>query len=88
MRDASCRTEDIIAAFEDLCRRLEDRRTGLWSAYSEATRSMSANEYENYEHECWHVLEASLAGIDAEHRMLNRDYERRMALLDEEGAVA
>ena len=88
MRDASCRTEDIIAAFEDLCRRLEDRRSGLWGAYSEATREMSPSEYENYEHECWHVLEAGLAGIDAEHRMLNRDYERRMALLDEEGAVA
>ncbi|MCW2955468.1 MAG: hypothetical protein JWO69_337 [Thermoleophilia bacterium] len=88
MRDASCRSEDIIAAFEDLCRRLEDRRNGLWSAYGEATGSMSPGEYASYEQECWNVLEAGLAGIDAERRMLERDYERRMALLEEEGAVA
>lgn len=88
MRDASCRTEDIIAAFEDLCRRLEDRRSSLWTAYGEATRNLSAREYADVERECWHVLEAGLAGVEAERRMLERDYEQRMAMLGEEGAVA
>jgi hypothetical protein len=40
------------------------------------------------ERECWHVLEAGLAGVDAERRMLQRDFEQRMAMLDEAGAVA
>ena len=88
MRDASCRREDIIAAFEDLCRRLEDRRSQLWSAYGEATRELPASMYADVENECWHVLEAGLAGVDAERRMLQRDYEQRMSMLDEEGAVA
>ena len=30
----------------------------------------------------------NLAGVDAERRMLQRDYEQRMSMLDEEGAVA
>lgn len=88
MRDASCRTEDIIAAFEDLCRRLEDRRSSLWTAYGDATRDLPAREYADVERECWHVLEAGLAGVEAERRMLERDYEQRMAMLGEEGAVA
>jgi hypothetical protein len=88
MRDASCRREDIIAAFEDLCRRLEDRRSSLWSSYGDATRDVPVREYADLEHECWHVLEAGLAGVEAERRMLQRDFEQRLAMLDEEGAVA
>jgi hypothetical protein len=88
MRDASCRKEDIIAAFEDLCRRLEDRRSSLWTAYNDATRDAVRRDYEQLETECWHVLEAGLAGIEAERRMLERDVERRVAMLDNEGAVA
>lgn len=88
MRDASCRREDIIAAFEDLCRRLDDRRSSLWTAYGDATRELTAREYAHVEHECWHVLEAGLAGIEAERRMLQRDFERRIAMLDETEAVA
>ena len=88
MRDASCRREDIISAFEDLCRRLEDRRSTLWTNYGSATSDLGRGEYEDVEHECWHVLEAGLAGVEAERRMLQRDYEQRMAMLDEEGAVA
>jgi hypothetical protein len=88
MRDASCRREDIIAAFEDLCRRLEDRRSTLWSCYGEATKELPVSVYADVEGECWHVLEAGLAGVDAERRMLQRDYEQRMAMLDEAGAVA
>lgn len=88
MRDASCRREDIIAAFEDLCRRLEDRRSSLWSYYGDATRDLPASVYADVEGECWHVLEAGLAGVEAERRMLQRDFEQRIAMLDEEGAVA
>ena len=88
MRDASCRTEDIIAAFEDLCRRLEDRRSSLWTNYGHATRDLSPREYGEIERECWHVLEAGLAGVEAERRMLQRDDGQRMAMLDEAGAVA
>lgn len=88
MRDTSCRREDIIAAFEDLCRRLEDRRSSLWSAYGDATRDLSPREYADVERECWHVLEAGLAGVEAERRMLQRDFEQRIAMIDEQGAVA
>jgi hypothetical protein len=88
MRDASCRREDIIAAFEDLCRRLEDRRSSLWSSYGDATRELSTRDYHDVERECWHVLEAGLAGVEAERRMLQRDFEQRIAMLDETGAVA
>lgn len=88
MRDASCRREDIIAAFEDLCRRLEDRRSNLWSSYGEATRELPNRDYADVESECWHVLEAGLAGVEAERRMLQRDYEQRLAMLDETEAVA
>ena len=88
MRDASCRREDIVTAFEDLCRRLEDRKSSLWTAYGSATREMPTREYVEVEPECWHVLEAGLAGIRAEQRMLQRDYEQRLSMLDGEGAVA
>ena len=88
MRDASCRRDDIIAAFEDLCHRLERRRTALWTAYGDATREMSPGEYAEHEKECWSVLEAGLAGLGAEKRMLERDFDRRLAMIDEEGAVA
>ncbi|MCW2926395.1 MAG: hypothetical protein JWM86_363 [Thermoleophilia bacterium] len=88
MRDASCRTEDIIAAFEDLCRRLEDRRSSLWTAYRDATSDLVSRDYADVEGECWHVLEAGLAGVDAERRMLERDFEQRIAMLDDQGAVA
>ena len=88
MRDASCRREDIIAAFEDLSRRLEGRRSSLWSSYGEATRDLPARDYAEYESECWQVLEAGLAGLDAEIRMLQRDFQERLTMLDGEGAVA
>ena len=88
MRDASCHREDIIAAFEDLCRRLEDRQTSLWASYSAATSELSPTEYAEFEVECWHVLEAGLAGITAERKMLEHDVHRRLALLEDEGAVA
>jgi len=88
MRDASCRKEDIVAAFEDLCRRLEERRSGLWSSYGDATRELGRGEYAENEQECWYVLEAALAGIKAEERMLQRDYEQRLSMLEDEGAVA
>jgi hypothetical protein len=88
MHDTSCRREDIIAAFEDLCRRLEERRSSLWTAYGDATRELTTREYAEYERECWYVLEAGLAGIEAERRMLERDAERRLALIDDAGAVA
>jgi len=88
MRDASCRKEDVINAFEDLCRRLEDRRTALWSAYGEATSELTTSEYADFERECWHVLEAGLAGLDAEHRMLRSSLDQRLALIEGVGAVA
>lgn len=89
MQDASCRREDVIAAFEDLCHRLERRRNQLWQAYGSATSDMTAQEYVTHEPECWSVLAAGLAGVEAEHRMLQRDVEHRLAMLaDEEGAVA
>lgn len=87
MHDTSCRREDIINAFEDLSRKLEDRRTNLWSSYGDATRDLSKREYAETELECWHVLEAGLAGVEAEQKMLMREYESRLAILDE-GAVA
>lgn len=88
MRDTSCRREDVISAFEDLCRRLEDRRTALWSSYSDATRELTTSEYMEFERECWHVLEAGLAGLDAEHRMLRTSLDQRLALIEGMGAVA
>lgn len=88
MRDASCHREDIIAAFEDLCRSLEDRESSLWSSYGSATSDLSKSEYAEVESECWHVLEAGLAGITAERKMLEHDVHRRLALLEDEGAVA
>jgi hypothetical protein len=81
MPHAACSTEDIIAAFQDLVVRLDTRRHGLWNAYREATSSMSRGEYQDHEHECWSVLSAGLAGIDAEQRVLTRDFERRMQQL-------
>lgn len=88
MRDTSCRKEDIIAAFEDLCRRLENRRSLLWAAYGDATKDLTQRSYDDIEGECWHVLRAALAGVDAERKMLQRDFEKRLAMLGEEGAVA
>lgn len=88
MRDASCDREDIIAAFEELCRRLEDRTSSLWATYGSATSDLAPGEYAEYEAECWHVLEAGLAGITAERKMLEHDVHRRLALLEGEGAVA
>lgn len=88
MRDASCDREDIIAAFEELCRRLEDRTSHLWTSYGEATRDLSTREYADVEHECWQVLEAGLAGVRAERRMLEHELQARLAPFDGEGAVA
>lgn len=88
MFDTSCRREDIIVAFEELCRRLADRRQSLWGAYNEATQAMSRSEYEAHESECWSVLRAGLSGIDAEERVLLRDYESRLRAFDGPEAVA
>ena len=87
MFEASCRREDIVEAYEELLQRLKERRAALWGAYSQATKEMSRSEYETSEHECWQVLHASLSGLEAEERVLKRDYER---LLDgiNEGEVA
>ena len=88
MRDSSCRREDIITAFDELSRRLEDRAASLWSSYGEATRELGSQDYLEQERECWHVLEASLAGVDAERRMLETDYRERLAMVDDTEAVA
>ena len=88
MHENSCRRDDIIMAFEDLSRRLAERRQSLWSAYGEATQSMSRNEYEEHESECWSVLRAGLSGIDAEERVLRRDFESRLTSFDGPEAVA
>lgn len=76
MYEASCRREDIVEAYEELLARLAERRASLWSAYMQATREMSHHDYESHEPECWHVLRAGLSGLDAEQRVLERDYER------------
>lgn len=88
MQDASCRREDLVAAYDDLVERLDRRRVTLWTAYLEATSSMSPREYSDNEPECWSVLRAGLSGIEAEHRVLEREFERRMAALDDTEAVA
>ena len=73
MRDTSCRPEDLLSASDELKQSLDTRRSALWRAYHEATQSMSRSEYETEEHECWSVLHAGLAGIDAEQRVLERE---------------
>lgn len=83
MRDISCKREDVINAFEDLCHRLERRRGLFWNAYLEAVSDLVRSEYEDVEHECWFVLEFGLSGINAEERMLQRDFEQRLAIIDE-----
>lgn len=88
MRDASCSHDDIVAAFQDLTKRLSERRRSLWDAYHEATSLMTRREYDVTEPECWSVLHAGLAGIDAEERVLEREYRRRLASLDEHEEVA
>lgn len=82
MYDASCSREELVAAYEDLIVRLDDRRSSLWNAYLEASRDMTRSEKETLEPECWSVLHAGLAGIDAEARMLQRDFELRLAGMD------
>jgi len=88
MQDASCRREDIVAAFEDLVHRLHRRQVALWSSYLEATESMSPKEYKTYEAECWSVLRAGIAGIEAEAAVLQQEFERRLTTFDEAGAAA
>lgn len=87
MYDASCRREDLVGAFQDLVTRLDERRAQLWKAYREATGTMTRRQYEACEEECWSVLRAALSGIDAEHRLLQRDFEGRMAALDRAGVA-
>jgi hypothetical protein len=88
MHEASCRREDIIEAYEELLARLSERRAQLWSAYVEATREMTNRDYPDHEPECWHVLHAGLAGLDAEQRVLQRDYDRLLTdVSDSEVAV-
>lgn len=82
MYDVSCTRDDMIAAYEDLTARLDERRSLLWSAYLAATRDMVNSEKELLEPECWSVLRAGLAGIEAEARMVQRDFELRLASLD------
>lgn len=88
MQDASCRREDLVSAFDDLVERLQKRRVSLWAAYLEATSLMSPREYREHEPECWSVLRAGISGIEAEHRVLEREFERRLSALDETEAVA
>jgi hypothetical protein len=88
MKDASCRREDIIAAYQDLVKRLHERRRTLWNAYLEATQAMGRREYLTNENECWSVLTAGISGIDAESQVLQREYELRLASVDGSEAVA
>ena len=85
--DAACRREDLVAAYEDLVTRLAARRQAMWDAYLEATRGMTRREYELHESECWSVLHAGLAGLDAEQRLLQRDFEGRLAAFGEPGVA-
>lgn len=84
---APCTREDLISAFDDVTRRLQERRAALWDAYLGAGRDMSPREYEECEVECWNVLHAGLAGLDAEQRMLQRDFEERLTSLDGRGVA-
>lgn len=88
MRDASCRREDIITAFEDLCHHLDEQISSLWDTYREATNNLSHKEYDEVESECWQVLLAGLAGAEAERRILESKVEKRLSRFDGEGAVA
>ena len=83
MHDASCRREDLVAALDDLTARLAERRQQMWNAYLGATRGMSSREYVLHEPECWSVLHAGLAGLDAEERLLHREFERRIQKFDD-----
>lgn len=82
MHDTSCRREDIVTAYQELVNRLNRRRQKLWNAYLESTRSMSSREYASCEAECWSVLAAGISGIDAEQRVLKREYELRLSAVD------
>lgn len=88
MHDAACRREDLVAAYDDLVCRLAARRRAMWDAYLEATRGMTVREYDLHETECWSVLRAGVSGIDAEQRLLQRDFEGRMAAFGEPGVTA
>lgn len=81
MQDASCGPEELLAAFSELIDRLDQRRNSLWSAYHSATSSMSKKEYDTEEPECWGILHAGLAGVDAEQRVLRREVESRLTAM-------
>jgi len=49
---------------------------------------MSPKEYKTYEAECWSVLRAGIAGIEAEAAVLQQEFERRLTTFDEAGAAA
>ena len=83
--DYSCTSEDLKSAYDDIMQRLAERRARLWDAYRSATDAMSPGEYDDHEHECWSVLQAGIAGIDAEERAVRREYERRRPRYDEHG---
>jgi hypothetical protein len=78
MHDAACSRDDLVAAYEELTDRLARRRASLWDAYREACDGMSPGEYEAHEPECWSVLHAGLAGLEAEARVVQREFEQRM----------
>ena len=78
MQDTPCARDDLDGAFHDLLVRLNERRSELWQAYSDATADVPSAEYDTVEQECWSVLQAGIAGIDAEQRALVREYERRL----------
>ena len=78
MYETPCARDELDGAYQDLCEALNRRRSQLWAAYSEATADMSRREYEEFEAECWSVLQAGLAGIAAEERAIRREYERRL----------
>jgi hypothetical protein len=85
MPDSSCTRTDLLRAFKEIERKLAERRTAMWSAYLEASGSMTASEYESLEPECWSVLSAGLSGIDAEERIVRRDLDRRLSLMPHNG---
>ena len=83
--DAACTRDDLVSAHDELSQRLARRRAALWSAYQEACDGMTPTEYEGHEPECWSVLHAGLAGLDAESRVVQRDFESRMQAIGATG---
>ncbi len=89
MSYAACSREDVIAAYQELKAKFAQRRQALWGAYVQATGDLDRREYEDCETECWSILTAGLSGLDAEERVADREYQRRLSYFDDQsGAVA